>query len=140
MYRKSFLSFLQSPIDEIEWKHWYRKEWAGIKQKVWEEAKIKGCWICGKGWGLQYHHLSYLRIDTAHEWKDIVIVCRLHHRLCHFTLLGKVPMNSKDLTARYKYLLRHKWRRFKPSMFFDWLIYAYGIGGNQRLKRRSWQL
>lgn len=138
MYINIFSLFWKDIIVEVEQRHWQRAEWPAIKGQVWRKTDKKWCWICGKPYNLRFHHISYLRIGTLDEWKDIVIVCSTHHYLCHFTIFKKIPLTDKALTARYKYLVRHKWRRIRPSHIIDWFISVYAIDTHPKRKSLQW--
>ena len=126
-------------IDEQnDWKHWNRPQWTGIKKQVWQNTDKKCCWICGKPFNLYFHHLSYERVGTQDEWKDIVIVCNTHNDLCHYTLFGKVPLTKKALTDRFNYLKRAKWRRIRPSHIINWIIDTYSVSNHRKRRTVSW--
>lgn len=108
--------------------HWNRKDWTKIKQKVYSSTIHKYCWICAKPYDLQFHHLRYDRLSTPEEIEDIVIVCSLHHYLCHYTLFtSKLPLKYPYLHARYIYLQKNRWRRIKPSHIINWFIRTYSL-------------
>jgi len=112
---------------------WYKDY---LASQVWEKKKKQilrrrpyVCQIswCGRYWGLQFHHLSYEHLGDEREG-DIVILCPLHHWLCHYTFLGRrIPLTPNKLRKRYRYLSRASWRRLRPSDLFGWFYKTYRI-------------
>ena len=109
--------------------------YAYLQSRLWEKNKKRAkkeygfaCSIkwCGK-YTQDYHHLDYSFLWTDVDWMVIVPLCRRHHYLCHFTIWGKVPLNKKRLTKRYKQLQKQRWRSFRPSDVINWFIRNYSI-------------
>lgn len=89
---------------------WYREDyllsshWKETRKKAFE--KHKRCQICKTAsQALDCHHISYERCGMPSEHRDIRIVCRTHHKECHYVLwIFPLPKTPFYLTMRYYFV------------------------------------
>lgn len=108
---------------------WYRSrlqsvKWAKIKKLVLLRdeyiCSVKGC---NKRKNLEFHHVSYDRLDTIFEVDDIRIVCHLHHRRCHWRFFKKIPLTSRALRRRYIEVKNAAWRNINLANIINQSFY-----------------
>jgi hypothetical protein len=59
------------------------EEWIKVKAIFLSDRKTPKCAYCKTTKNLQVHHLSYNRLGTAGEIKDLMVFCRKHHHQIH---------------------------------------------------------
>lgn len=90
-------------------KLWYREllaseKWQWMRKRRFREANYT-CSLCMQfSVVLCLHHLNYLHVGRERK-KDLVVVCKKCHTLCHFTKTWKLKTNK--LEHRYNFLKNH---------------------------------
>ena len=90
---KSYKDFLKS-------SHWKK-----VKAKALRRKKYSKCQFCGSEENIDLHHRTYKWIDTKHELRDIIPLCRKHHEEVHDLAKSKkisVRIATNQLTRFYK--------------------------------------
>jgi hypothetical protein len=78
----------------------HSNHWHETRNKVYKNHPH--CQICGRTYDLIPHHISYKRLGTKDEYKDIRMVCRKHHKMCHRLIwIILLPRTTFWLTWRY---------------------------------------
>jgi hypothetical protein len=83
---KSYAEYLRSP------------EWAAVKWRYKHSKLPQGCQVCGAR-PVDLHHRSYKRIGGSEYLRDLVPLCRTHHKQVHAEHQGG-PRNLYKSTNR----------------------------------------
>jgi hypothetical protein len=58
--------------------------WLAVKRKAKSRRKTYGkCMFCGSTHNIDLHHTSYKWIGTNHELRNVIPLCRFHHKEVH---------------------------------------------------------
>jgi hypothetical protein len=101
------------------------EEWFKVKNIFLSNRKYPKCAYCNTKENLQVHHLSYNRLGTTGELKDLMVFCSDHHEQIH-----KIEKEEKVSirTATYKLLKSKPKKQPKENKFKEYK-------GNNRKRR-----
>jgi len=99
MDRKTYQKYLHSEV------------WKEKKEKYYSSKLPKQCYICNSRENLEIHHRSYKRVGGSEYLRDLLPLCRHHHRLIHQYLkvgkkLGLTRLNTWNVAKKFRKRLK----------------------------------
>ena len=84
-------------------KYLLSSDWIELKRKALKKKRFKKCRKkCCDEEVVELHHMSYKRMNTKDELKDIIPLCRKHHQLIH-DISKKTGLSVKLATSMVIY-------------------------------------